>query len=160
MLIDAMGAYRWELCKTIQGPDWNNVGVSSITADFMDYLQFFKKSKDLSPELKEKIHLELKKFRSDRDKFVFEYSKWIKSESKGILKMNRVTRNIFYRHAPFAKPIRDEVKSLPAFAEIASRFKNIRARKLKELETKYKKYSKEISTLPKLLKDNIDFYSV
>jgi hypothetical protein len=160
MLVDSMGAFVWELCKEIQGPDWNNVSVSSITADYMDYLQFYRKNRDLSLELKEKIHTEMKKFRTDRDKFVNDYQKWIKHESKGILKLNKVTRNIFYRHVPFTKAIRDELKSQPAFGEIANRFANIRNRKKKELETRYKKYTRDGAKLPRLLQENLDFYSI
>lgn len=159
MLLDAMGQFRWELCKTIQGVDWNNVGVPSLTSEYMDYIQFFRKSRDLSAELKEKIHTEMKKFRQDRDKFVNDYIRWIKNESRGVLKMNKVTRNIFYRHVPFAKNIREELGNQPAFADIANRFKNIRNRKLKELETRYKKYTKD-GPLPALLQDNIDFFKV
>ena len=89
-----------------------------------------------------------------------EYQRWIKHESKGILKLNKITRNMFYRHAPLRKELRDTVKNLPAFGEIATRFANIRNRKRQELETKYKKYMRDGGKLPKLLQENLDFYGV
>ncbi|NUM42448.1 MAG: cyclic nucleotide-binding domain-containing protein, partial [Leptospiraceae bacterium] len=108
MLMEAIAVFRWELCKNILGPDWNNVGIPSITSEYMDYIQFFKKSKDLSIELKEKIASEFKRFRTDRDKFVNDYLYWVKYESEGVQRLNRVVRNIFYRHIPFTKVIRDK----------------------------------------------------
>ncbi|MCX7997433.1 MAG: hypothetical protein N3A69_00590 [Leptospiraceae bacterium] len=95
LLLEAIAAFRWELTKNILGPDWNNVGIPSITSEYMDYIQFFKKSKDLTIEMKEKIAAEFKRFRTDRDKFVNDYLLWIKYESEGVQRLNRVVRNIF-----------------------------------------------------------------
>ena len=157
MVLEAVGAFRWELTKTIQGPDWNNVSVPSVTADYTDYVQFYKKNRDLSPEIKEKLASEFKRFRTDRDRFVNDYINWIKSESEGVLKLNKVARSIFYRHIPFAKAKRDNLSSQPAYADLHERFTNIRRKKLKELEVRYRKYGDNI---PPILKNNIDFYRV
>ncbi|WP_109020676.1 cyclic nucleotide-binding domain-containing protein [Leptospira kobayashii] len=159
-LFEAIAAFRWELCKNILGPDWNNVGIPSITADYTDYVQFYKKSKDLSPELKEKISGEFKRFRTDRDKFANDYSLWIKYEAEGVQRLNRVVRAIFYRHIPFHKTIREKVSAQPAFAELHNRFKNVRNRQHKELENKYKKYMDASGALPKELHENLQFYEV
>jgi len=159
-LIEAIAAFRWELCKNILGPDWNNVGIPSITADYTDYIQFYKKSKDLSPELKEKISSEFKRFRTDRDKFAYDYGLWIKYESEGVQRVNRVVRGIFYRHIPFQRGIREKVSGQPAFAELHNKFKNVRGRQHKEHENKYKKYMDASGQLPKELYDNLQFYEV
>ncbi|MDZ4727343.1 MAG: cyclic nucleotide-binding domain-containing protein [Leptospira sp.] len=159
-LMEAIAAYRWELCKNILGPDWNNVGIPSITADYTDYVQFYKKSKDLSPELKEKISSEFKRFRTDRDKFAYDYSLWLKYESEGVQRVNRVVRSIFYRHIPFQKAIREKVSGQPAFSELHNRFKNVRGRQHKEFENKYKKYMDASGQLPKELFENLQFYEV
>lgn len=157
VLLDAVGAFRWELTKTIMGPDWNNVSQPSITADYTDYVQFFRKNRDLSPEIKDKLKVEFKRFRSDRDRFVNDYVNWIKYESEGVLKHNKVARSLFYRHVPFAKSIRDNLENQPAYAELQNRFKNIRNKKLRELEIRYRKYGE---ILPPVLQENIDFYKV
>ncbi len=157
LLLEATAAFRWELTKTIMGADWNNVSQPSITADYTDYVQFYKKNRDLSPEIKEKLSSEFKRFRTDRDRFTNDYISWIKYEAEGVLKLNKVARQIFYRHVPFAKKIRDEIASQPAYADIHNRFKNIRNRKLKELEVKYRKYGED---LPKELAGNVEFYKV
>lgn len=157
LMVDAMAAFRWELTKSIQGPDWNNVAVPSITADYTDYVQFYKKNRELSPEIKEKLASEFKRFRSDRDRFTNDYGNWLKSEAEGNMKMNRVVRAIFYRHVPFAKAVRDKVSTQPAFAELHNRFVNIRTKKLKEFEMRYKKYGEPLTDV---LRKNLDFYRV
>lgn len=158
LLLDAVGAFRWELTKSIMGPDWNNVSQPSITADYTDYIQFFKKNRDLSQEQKEKLAVEFKRFRNDRDRFVNDYTNWIKFESEGILKLNnKIVRGVFYRHVPFAKDIRDKVATQPAYADLQNRFRNIRMRKIKELEVRYRKFGESI---PDVLRNNMNFYSV
>ncbi len=160
-LMEALAAFRWELCKSVLGPDWNNVGIPSLTAEYTDYTQFFKKSKDLSLEQKEKIATEFKRFRTERDKFANDYILWVKYESEGVQRCNRVVRGIFYRHVPFAKPIRDKVCAQPAFSELHNKFKNIRNRDMKDKENKYKKYADANGgTLPKELAENMAFYEV
>jgi len=160
MMMEAVAAFRWELCKNIMGPDWNNIGHPSITADYTDYVQFFKKNKDLSIETKEKLAVEFKRFRNDRDKFINDYLTWMKFESEGNQRMNKVVRNIFYRHIPFHKDIRNVLSQQPAFIEIHNRFKNIRNRQHRELENKYKKYANEAGQLPDVLQENLNFYLV
>lgn len=160
MVMESIAVFRWELCKEILGPDWNNVGIPSITSEYTDYVQFFKKNRDLSIEVKEKLAAEFKRFRDDRSKFVNDYILWIKYESDGIQRLNKVVRNMFYKHIPFPKDIREKVSKLPAFIEIHNRFVNIRNRVHKEMENRYKKYSNQNGSLPKILQENIDYYSV
>lgn len=159
MLLESIGRFRWELCKEILGPDWNNPGIPSITSEYSDYMQFYKKNKDLSIELKEKIAIEFKRFRNDYDKFINDYLIWIKFESEGIQRLNRVVRNIFYKHIPFSKDIRDKVSKLPAFVDMHNRFTNIRNRQYKEYENRYRKYLVG-DKLPPVLQENLDFYKV
>ena len=160
MMLEAIAAFRWELCKNILGPDWNNPGIPSITSEYMDFIQFYKKSKDLSIELKEKIATEFKRFRTDRDKFVNDYLSWIRYEAEGIQRLNRVVRGIFYKHIPFHKDIRDKVSKLPAYADMHNRFTNIRNRQFKEFENRYKKYATPDGRLPPVLQENLDFYKI
>lgn len=159
MLIEAVGAFRWELLKTILGPDWNDISKSSMTSDYMDYIQFYKKNRELSDEVKEKLSAEFKRFRDDRSKFVNDYVQWIKFESQGAMKLNRVVRGIFYRHVPFSKPVRDVLCTQPAFLEFHNRFTNIRKKKLVELENRWKKYG-EKDALPSPLRETLRYWAV
>lgn len=159
MIIEVTGAFRWEIQKTILGHDYNNVAVPSLTSEFLDYVQFYHKNRELSDEQKEKIKQDFKNLRDDRSKFVNDYLIWIKYESQGILKLNRVVRNIFYRYIPFSKGIRENLSKQPAYAEIHNRFKNIRTKKVIELENRWKKYGTK-ETWPASLRLTYDYYSL
>ena len=85
----------------------------------------------------------------------------MKYESEGIQKLNKVVRSIFYKYIPFHKDVRDKVSLMPAFADIHTRFTNIRGRQYKELEAKYKKYSESHGgVLPQKILANLEFYKV
>ncbi|PPS21751.1 cyclic nucleotide-binding protein [Brachyspira murdochii] len=159
LLIPTIGAFRWELCKTMLGPAWNDITQMSITSEYSDYVQFYKKNRNLSDEAKEKLKIQIKKCRNNlREVFVSDYNLWIKYESKGIMRLNRVARGILYRQVPFAKNIREELAKQPMFSEIANRFKNIRSKKATELENRYFKFTKTGNPLPDELQHHIDFY--
>ena len=159
LLLEAVAAFRWELTKTILGADWNNIANSSLTADYTDYIQFFKKNRELSQEAKEKLAAELKRYRGERNMFVNDYTNWVRYESEGVMKLNKVARAILYRHVPFSKAVRDGLANQPAFSELQNRLTNIRKKKLHELEIKYRKYG-EPGSLPEVLEENLNFYRV
>jgi hypothetical protein len=158
LIAEATGAFRWEIQKTILGHDYNNIGIPSLTSEYIDYIQFYHKNRELSDEQKEKIKQDFKNLRDDRAKFINDYLIWIKYESQGILKLNRVVRNIMYRYVPFSKGIRENLQKQPAYAEIHNRFKNIRNKKIIEIENRWKKYGDK-STWPESLKFTYDYYT-
>lgn len=42
-LLHMFGEYRWEMCKREQGARWNDVTERSLTSEYFDYLQFYKR---------------------------------------------------------------------------------------------------------------------
>ena len=44
MMLRLTGEFRWEMCKRVQGARWNDVTDHSLTSEFFDYLQFYKKN--------------------------------------------------------------------------------------------------------------------
>jgi len=159
MILHASAAYRWELTKTLLGPDWNNITSSSLTADYTDYVQFYKKNRELSPDIKEKLSSEFKRFRDDRARFINDYVTWIKYESEGTQRLNKVIRKIMAKHIPFTKTIRENLLKLPSFQDIIQKSINIKKRKAMELEPKYKKYrSENQGILPPELESTLKFY--
>lgn len=160
MLLKAVGTYRWEMCKTTMGPDWNNISVSSLTADYTDYVQFYYKSKELSEEIKEKLNEDFKRFRDDRARFVNDYSIYMRFESEGSQRMNRVARKIFTKHVPFAKEIREKLLKLPNYTDVVQKSINVRKRKANELTPRYTKYERENKMLPKELIETRKFYNM
>lgn len=160
LVIKTLGRFRWELCRTMQGSAWNNIQYKSLTSEYADYIQFYKKNKELSEERKEKIKQQIMKGKnSTREIFVQDYELWIKSEAMGAMRLNKVSREILTMYCPFNKEIRAAVETQPAFADPIARFKRERIKKVRELELRYHAYSvKQGIELPQALVDNMVFY--
>jgi hypothetical protein len=137
----------------MMGVAWNDITQSSLTSDYTDYIQFFKKNKDLSEDAKEKLKSQIQKNRGMlRDIFTSDYETWINYEAKGNLRLNKVVRKILYKHCPFAKPIRESLEKHPMYSDFASQFKAIRAKHARDLELRYTKYVKSGTELEPELK--------
>lgn len=160
LLIKTFGRFRWELCRTMQGSAWNNIQYKSLTSEYADYIQFYKKNKELSEERKEKIKQQIVKGKSStKEIFVQDYELWIKSEALGAMRLNKVSREILAMYCPFNKEIREAVETQPAFAEPIGRFKRERMKKVRELELRYHAYTtKQGIALTQELVNNLAFY--
>ena len=112
MMLRLTGEFRWEMCKRVQGARWNDVTDHSLTSEFFDYLQFYKKNRDLSADAKEKCHMQLQKAKNRfKDAFILDYMAWVLYESAGSPRLNKVTRQILSRYCPFPKEYREKLKS-------------------------------------------------
>lgn len=161
MMIDTMGRYRWEICRKIQGVRWNDIREKSLTAEYCDYLQFYRKNHDLSPEAKDKIKSALLRSRNNyREVFVKDYQSWVKYESKGSYRLNRVTRDILLTYCPFAKAIREELKTNPMYASALQRFDGSNAKKIQRIQGVYEKYQKAGGKITPELTENLEYYSL
>ncbi len=160
LIIKTFGRFRWELCRTMQGSAWNNIQYKSLTSEYADYIQFYKKNKELSEERKEKIKQQIMKGKnSTREIFVQDYELWMKSEALGAMRLNKVSREILSLYCPFNKEIREAVETQPAFAEPIARFKRERTKKVRELELRYHAYTtKQGIALTQELISNLSFY--
>lgn len=117
------GEFRWELCRRIQGARWNDLGERSLTADYCDYLDTFKRSKDLTQETKDKIKSTYSKFRnSSKEMFVHDYIDYMQYESSGSLRLNKLTRIILFNYCPFCKPVREQISSNQIYKEIVDKY--------------------------------------
>lgn len=161
LLLKATSIYRWEMLKTTLGVDWNNVSIPSITADYTDYMQFFRKNRELSTEAKEKVAADYKRARDDRGRFSNDYMIYMLQESQGVQKFNKVARKIFTKHIPFAREFREHLSTLPNFADHIQKSYNIRRKRAAELLPKYKKIRNgNDGMLPKELEENYDFWNM
>jgi len=112
------GEFRWEMCKRIQGARWNDVSDRSLTSEYCDYVQFYKKNNDLSTEAKEKIKTNLTKCRNSfKEMFVRDYMEWIFYEGEGSPRLNKVARAIVIRYCPFASELRNQYREHPIWAD-------------------------------------------
>lgn len=159
VLVQMCGRFRWEICRTIQGAMWNNIKYKSLTSEYMDYIQFYRKNRDLSEERKEKIKLQLQKARSNaKEVFVQDYETWVKNESQGSIRMNKVAREILAFYCPFSVNIRESVKNQPIFADAMQRYIREKAAKVKEIDLRYRMLEKEGVTIPEELIRTQEYY--
>jgi hypothetical protein len=156
-LTHAFACFRWELTKNIKGAMWADPIEGGVTGEYFDYVNNFKKNSKLSPEMKEKINLRFKSLRTNRDRFADDYMLWIEYEREGIMKLNTVVREMFFKHIPFKKDIRDHLENMPAFSKYANRYKNIQARDYAAYERRFKKYQDASGNYPKEIQTYFEF---
>ena len=133
--------------------------MKSLTAEHCDYIQFYKKNHDLSIEAKEKIKSALLRGKNNyREVFVKDYQNWIKYESKGSFRLNKVSREILVTYCPFAKEIREELKSNPMYQNAWQRYDILMTKKIQRINGVYDKYQKAGGKITDELKDNLEYY--
>lgn len=160
MVIKLVGRFRWELCRTIQGTSWNNITEKSLTSEYVDYIQFYRKNRDLTEERKEKLKIQIQKGKNNsREIFLIDYILWVKNESQGALRLNKTAREILSTYCPFSKAIRERIKNQPLFDEAMSRYIREKNKKNKDIDMKYRALEKEGVTLPEELLETQRFYS-
>lgn len=130
-----VGDYRWEMCKRIQGSRWNDVTDKSLTSEYFDYIQFYKKNSDLSTDAKEKIRQGLSKVKNSfKEMFIRDYMTWVMYESTGSPRLNKITRSIMCTYCPFPFEMRKAVTANPLFKETIERYEIKTAQKLHHLD--------------------------
>lgn len=161
LMLDVIGCFRWDMCRRIQGVHWNDVRDKSLTSEYCDYLQFYRKNRELSAEAKEKVKNMLTRAQNRyRGVFVKDYINWIKFESKGSFRINRVSRSILIKYCPFSKNIRKELKSNPVYQNGIERFDIETSKKLQRYTALYEKYKKAGGTITPELEENLEFYQM
>ena len=114
------GQFRWEMCKREQGARWNDVSERSLTSEYFDYAQFYKKNNELSSDAKEKIKSDLVRAKNNfKEMFVKDYCVWVLYESSGSPRLNKVVRGILFTYCTFAKEIRDKLEINPNPAQLS-----------------------------------------
>ena len=139
--------FRWEMCKTIQGGHWNDVSDPSLTALYCDYLQFYKKNRQLSEDNKEKVKTTLKKYSNDyKSVFIGDYTTYVNFEAKESPRLNKVAREIMFTFCPFPKALREKLADNPQYRELIKKYDTQLGGKLRPLS----------GLINKLRKDNIE----
>ncbi len=138
-MIKAVARFRWELCRTVQGMAWNDITEKSLTSEYCDYIQFYKKNRNLSEERKEKLKVQIQKGKGNtREVFAMDYLAWVKGESQGSVRLNKVAREMLATWCPFAAEVRQKVVQQPIFEEAFFRYNRDKQKKIKELEARYR----------------------
>lgn len=152
--------YRWEMCKRIQGYRWNDMGTRSLTSEYFDYIQFYKKNRNLSAEAKDRVKNSLQRSRNSfKEMFVRDYILWILFESAGSPRLNKVSREILFNYCPFSASIRTTLKQNPQYGELLQRYDLKREQKLHHLNQLRKKLLLSNAPVPEELEAEIIYYN-
>lgn len=149
-ILKICGEFRWELCKRIQGARWNDLTERSLTADYVDYIDTYKKNRDLTTEAKERIKAALVKHRgSYKEMFTADYMAYIQFESSGALRHNKAVRFILFNYCPFSKVIREgAISTNPQYAQLLERYATKKAHELRLFDVAAQRIEKVGKDIP------------
>ena len=148
-LMKMMAYFRWEKCRTEMGAQWNNYRYPSLTSEYTDYLQFYRKNNDLSMEKREKVKAQLQQCGNrHKDVFARDYIDWILREATGAMKLNRVARDILFTYCPLAPEIAEGLLTQNAYREAARRYMIEKKKREKEINQVYYRFEKSGETVP------------
>jgi hypothetical protein len=159
-LVHTFASFRWELNRDIKGAMWADPIDGGVTGEYFDYVNTFKKMSKLSQEAKEKVDERFRGIRNNRDRFADDYIQWVLYEKDGIMKLNNVVRDMFFRHVPFRKDLRQKLEEMPAFTQPATRYKNVHKREVEAYERRFKKYQNAAGELPEELRKFFEFLNM
>jgi hypothetical protein len=126
----------------------------------MDYIQFYRKNHDLSDDAKDKVKLQIQKSRNNsRETFLLDYEAWIKNESNGSMKLNKVAREIMATYVPFNKELRERLNLQKPYELAQARFIRTSAKKKQEIAVRIKAVQKITSDVPSELMDTYKYYA-
>ena len=152
------GEFRWEMCKRIQGARWNDAAEHSLTSDYFDYLQFYRKNNELSPDTKEKIRLSLIRSKNSfKESFVRDYIIWIVFESSGSPRLNKSVRSVLLTHCPFSANLIQSLKNNPMYTESITHYETKRLQKLHHYELILQKAKNLNKKVPQEIIEQIEF---
>ncbi len=157
-IVRLSGEYRWEMCKRIQGPRWNDLSERSLTSEYFDYIQFYKKNTELSPTTKEKIKTALQKSRgSFKEMFVRDYISYILFEGTGSPRLTKIARTILFTYCPFAKPVRNTLAGNPIFKDLMERYDVRQKQHIHRIDMLKKRVENSGIDIPQELQDELDY---
>ena len=159
MFLRICGEYRWEMCKRTQGSHWNDPSSNSLTGDYFDYLQFYRKNNDLSSDAKEKVKTLMTKARNSiKEAFVLDYLVFVAYESEGSPRLNKVARSILFNHCPFPSETRQKLISNPIYLSVIQRHVSKYEQLSHRMNNLCQKISNSGKELPDELKQEITFF--
>ena len=161
MMVKMFGRFRWELCRCIQGMQWNDVKVKSLTSEYMDYIQFYRKNRDLSQQAKERVKADLVHAKNNyREVFVADYMSWMKFESQGNFRLNKVSRRIISEYVPFKAEVRRKLEENPMYKELFTKSNIIAARKKEKEKVLFDRYVAAGGMITPELQSHLKYYGI
>lgn len=160
MMLETIGRYRWEICRKILGVRWNDIREKSLTSEFYDYIQFYRKNRDLTTQAKEKVKADLLHAKNNyREVFVADYVGWMKYESQGNFRLNKVSRRIISEYVPFPSSVRKKLADNPMYKELFNKCDILVARKREKERILFERYTSAGGVMTTELQAHMDFYN-
>ena len=157
-MIRLAGEFRWEMCKRIQGSRWNDVSERSLTSEYFDYIQFYRKNRDLTAEAKEKVRTSLQRAKNSfKEMFVRDYIIWILFEGNNSPRLNKVARKILFSYCPFPASRLSGLAQNPLYSDLLERYKILAGQRVHHLEVVAQKIKNSGNEVPDTLKKEIGF---
>jgi len=157
-MVRLAGEFRWEMCKRIQGSRWNDVSEHSLTSDYFDYIQFYRKNYELTNEAKEKIKNSLQRSRNSfKEMFVRDYTTWIFFEGTGSPRLNKVARRLLLTYCPFPASLSRTLEQNPIFTEMLAHQNVVRNQRLHHIDMFIQKLRSSGIAVPQTLETERDF---
>ena len=148
-MVKMCAQFRWEMCKRIQGVHYSDISEPSLTAEYCNYLQFYKKNSSLSDDMKEKVKSALKRSGNNyRSVFSSEYETYIKNESEGLPRLNKVAREILFKYCTFSKKYRDTLSINPQYRPLIDRWNVLHVEKKRTIDLFARKILTMADNLP------------
>ncbi len=142
-LVRMCAQFRWEMCRRIQGVRYSDITEPSLTSEYTNYLQFYKKNGNLSGDMKERIKSALQKARNDyKGVFVADYEMYIINEAFGLPRLNKIAREIVFRYCTLSKKFRKSLANNPQYQPLLERWGVTQGAKLHGTELFAKKVQK------------------
>lgn len=155
------GRYRWEFCKKVQGVAWSDISVPSLTSEYADYIQFYRKNKELTADKRDLVKTQIQRCRNSvKEVFVTDYIIWLKHESTGSLRLNPVNRRILATYCPFPKRIRTKLATTPLFEKSFFKFNSTQAQRLKVQSNKITSRENKGMIVPDEVYHTLDYYNL
>ena len=152
------GEFRWEMCKTEQGVHWNDISDPSLTAEYSDFLQYYRKNSSLNADQKEKIKKALQKAGNNyRKVFVADYVLYVMYEANGSLRLTKASRDILYRYCPLTFDVSEKLMSNGQYSELIHRRQNKGLQNAKPIENLVKKREHDELAVPQELYDEVTY---
>ena len=159
-LLKLCGEFRWEMCKTEQGIHWNDMRDPSLTAEYTDFLQFYKKNSSFTSDVKEKIKAELKKRNNNfKNVFVSDYHDYLRYESSGSMRLLKPAREILAKYCPFTGEAKALLSTNPSYKPFVERFNNHETKDRRIVTLTIKRFEKEGIPVPDVLRDEVEYLS-
>ena len=161
MMLETVGRYRWEICRKLLGVRWNDIREKSLTSEFYDYIQFYRKNRDLSQQAKERVKADLVHAKNNyREVFVTDYMSWMKYESQGNFRLNKVSRRIISEYVPFKAEIRRKLEENPMYKELFNKSNILAARKREKEKVLFDRYVAAGGVITPELQAHLKYYGI